>query len=78
MIDEKKMSMQLRRIRGQVEGIEKMIVSGRECESVLTQISAAMSSLKTVARELLAAEASECHNSAKEQEKYSQLLKRFF
>ena len=35
----------LRRIEGQVQGIHRMLESGRDCEEVLTQLMAARSSL---------------------------------
>ena len=36
----------LRRIEGQVRGIQKMILDGRDCESVLTQIAAVRSAIE--------------------------------
>lgn len=74
----KKLQQMLRRIQGQVGGIEKMLDGGRSNEDVLTQLSASMSSLKTVARNILAAEATRCSESAKATDQYSTLLKRFF
>lgn len=38
----------LRRIEGQVQGIQRMLEGGRECEEVLTQIMAVRSSLDQV------------------------------
>ena len=38
----------LRRIEGQVRGIEKMIVDGRDCESMLTQLAAVRSAIESV------------------------------
>jgi DNA-binding FrmR family transcriptional regulator len=38
----------LRRIEGQVQGIQRMLDTGRECEEVLTQIMAVRSSLDQV------------------------------
>jgi DNA-binding FrmR family transcriptional regulator len=38
----------LRRIEGQVQGLQRMLESGRECEEVLTQIMAVRSSLDQV------------------------------
>ena len=43
----------LRRIEGQVRGIERMVVDDRYCIDVLTQISAAKSALQAVAVGLL-------------------------
>ena len=80
MSDEEKKSLRqmLRRIQGQVGGIEKMLDEGRGQEDILTQLSAAMSSLKTVARNILASEATRCSESPKASERYATLLKRFF
>jgi CsoR family transcriptional regulator, copper-sensing transcriptional repressor len=39
------LTTRLRRIEGQVQGLQRMLESGRECEEVLTQIMAVRSSL---------------------------------
>ena len=38
----------LRRIEGQIRGIEKMIVDGRDCESLVTQLAAVRSAVESV------------------------------
>ncbi|MFW6125536.1 MAG: metal-sensitive transcriptional regulator [Chloroflexota bacterium] len=38
----------LRRIEGQVRGIEKMITDGRDCESLITQLAAVRSAIDSV------------------------------
>jgi len=38
----------LRRIEGQVRGIQKMIVDGRDCESLVTQLAATRSAVESV------------------------------
>jgi DNA-binding FrmR family transcriptional regulator len=38
----------LRKIEGQVRGIERMVEEGRRCEDVLTQVSAATNALRRV------------------------------
>ena len=48
MDDLKGVSTRLRRIQGQVQGLQRMLDSGRECEEVLTQIMAVRSSLDQV------------------------------
>jgi DNA-binding FrmR family transcriptional regulator len=40
--------IRLRRIEGQVQGLQRMLESGRDCEEVLTQIMAARSSIDQV------------------------------
>ena len=43
----------LRRIEGQVRGLQKMVEEERYCADVLTQISSAHEALRSVARELM-------------------------
>jgi DNA-binding FrmR family transcriptional regulator len=43
----------LKRIEGQVHGIERMIEDGRDCESVITQLGAARSAIEGVGALLL-------------------------
>ena len=38
----------LKRIEGQIRGIEKMIVAGRDCESLITQLAAVRSAVEGV------------------------------
>ena len=45
---DKSIATRLRRIEGQVQGVQRMIESSRECEEVLTQIMAVRSSLDQV------------------------------
>jgi DNA-binding FrmR family transcriptional regulator len=44
----KSVTTRLRRIEGQVQGLQRMLERGRECEEVLTQIMAVRSSLDQV------------------------------
>lgn len=54
-IEEKRsLEIMLKRIAGQVGGISKMINDDKDCEAVMTQVVAAMSSLKSVGRTVLA------------------------
>ncbi len=43
----------LRRVEGQVRGIQKMVEEGRWCADVLTQLGAVQEALRAVGRELL-------------------------
>ena len=45
----------LRRIAGQVQGVERMLAEGRDCQDVVTQMSAAMRALEQAGVRLLAA-----------------------
>jgi len=70
--EKKKVQIMLKRIQGQVGGIEKMIADGKNCEAVVTQITAATSSLRSVAKILLTDAVDSCDRA-----EYAKLLKRF-
>jgi DNA-binding FrmR family transcriptional regulator len=44
----------LRRVAGQVQGVERMLEEGRECRDVVTQLSAATKALEQVGFRLVA------------------------
>ena len=71
-IEKKKIRVALKRIQGQVGGIERMIGDDKDCEAVLTQIMASISSLKGIAKTLMADAAGSC-----DREEYAKLLKRY-
>jgi len=50
----------LRRIEGQVKGIQRMLEEGRPCEDVITQIMAARAALDKVALSVMAEHMEEC------------------
>jgi DNA-binding FrmR family transcriptional regulator len=50
----------LRRVAGQVQGIERMLTEGRECRDVITQVSAATRALEQAGFRLLAANLTAC------------------
>lgn len=70
--EKKKLQVALKRIQGQVGGIEKMLDTNKDCEAIVTQVVASMSSLKSVAKTLLADAAGSCSK-----DEYAKLLKRF-
>ena len=43
----------LRRVEGQVRGIQKMVEEGRYCADILVQVSAVQAALQSVSRELM-------------------------
>ena len=53
-------SAQLKRVRGQLDGIIKMYENERACVDIVRQVVAARNSLGRVAREILTSEASRC------------------
>jgi DNA-binding FrmR family transcriptional regulator len=50
----------LRRVEGQVRGIQAMLAEGRECRDVVTQVAAAAKALEQVGFKLLAAGLTSC------------------
>jgi DNA-binding FrmR family transcriptional regulator len=50
----------LRRIEGQVRGLQRMIEQGKDCESVLTQLSAVKSALDRVGIHLISHRMKDC------------------
>src|SRR4051812_1361728 len=54
----------LRRIEGQVRGLQKMVEDDRYCPDVLTQISSVHEALRSVARELMRNHLKHCATSA--------------
>ena len=58
--DSAALGKRLRRIEGQVRGIEKMVEEDRYCIDILTQIGAAMTALENVGLKLLDEHVSHC------------------
>lgn len=56
----KKLTMRLKRIAGQVAGIQRMVDEDRYCVDILTQIAAVRSALDSVGVELLTEHVSSC------------------
>jgi CsoR family transcriptional regulator, copper-sensing transcriptional repressor len=54
----------LRRIEGQVRGIQKMVEEGRYCADVLTQLAAVQEALRSVGRELMRNHLKHCATKA--------------
>jgi DNA-binding FrmR family transcriptional regulator len=50
----------LRRVAGQVQGVERMLEEGRECRDVVTQLSAASKALEQAGFRLVAAGLTYC------------------
>jgi CsoR family transcriptional regulator, copper-sensing transcriptional repressor len=58
--DKEKVAKRLRRIEGQVRGVERMVEEDRYCIDVVTQVTAIQAALDKVALELLSDHASHC------------------
>lgn len=55
-----KITAQLNRIQGQVAGISKMYLDGRDCIEIVQQMAAARNALGRAARDVLSGEATRC------------------
>jgi DNA-binding FrmR family transcriptional regulator len=62
--DKPAIQARLRRIEGQVRGIQKMVGEDRYCIDVLTQVSAVRAALEGVALQLLAGHTEHCVSEA--------------
>ena len=58
--DKQAISRRLRRIEGQVRGVQKMVAEDRYCIDVLTQVNAVRAALESVALQLLADHTEHC------------------
>ncbi len=72
-----KVLTQLKRIRGQIDGVIKMYEDERTCVDIVRQVIASRSSLGRVARELLSGEATRCTKERKPDE-LNDILKEIF
>lgn len=68
---------QLKRIRGQLDGVITMYESERACVDIVRQVAAARSSLSRVARDLLTGEANRCSKERRVSD-LDDILKEFF
>ncbi|MEN9803050.1 MAG: hypothetical protein RLZ37_2175 [Actinomycetota bacterium] len=60
------LTKRLRRIEGQVRGIQQMLAENRECRDVVAQVSAASKALDQVGFKLLATGLSHCLSNPKQ------------
>jgi DNA-binding FrmR family transcriptional regulator len=51
----------LRKIEGQIRGLQGMVMGGKECEQILTQLRAAQSALKSVSALVLKSYLTKCY-----------------
>jgi CsoR family transcriptional regulator, copper-sensing transcriptional repressor len=58
--------LRLRRIEGQVRGVQRMIEEGRDCREIVTQVAAIKSALASVNSQVLQCYASNCLGDAEQ------------
>ena len=75
----------MKRIEGQIRGIQRMIEGGKECEDILVQVKAAKSALHAATRQILRRYTLRCYakaidegtDTSKEMEKVIKLMTSF-
>jgi DNA-binding FrmR family transcriptional regulator len=58
----------LKRIEGQVRGLQRMVQEGKECEDILIQVRAVSSALKSTTKQILRRYLQVCHKRAMDAE----------
>jgi CsoR family transcriptional regulator, copper-sensing transcriptional repressor len=61
----KEVLMRLRRIEGQIRGVQKMVEEGADCSEILTQVAAATSAMKKVGLVMVQGYMDECMEKAR-------------
>jgi CsoR family transcriptional regulator, copper-sensing transcriptional repressor len=66
-LEKRALVVRLRRIKGQIEAIEKMVEADTECSDVLMQVVSARRALKSFSEELIGSHLHECIENASSQ-----------
>ncbi|MFW0838166.1 MAG: metal-sensitive transcriptional regulator [Candidatus Komeilibacteria bacterium] len=77
-ISNKDLSNRFNRLRGQLEGLQKMLADERECSDVLTQLAAVRAALSNLGLVILQNETSCLKLRGKERERLNEVIARFF
>lgn len=75
--EKEQLLQRLRRIEGQVRGIQRMVAEGRECEDVLTQLAAVRAALDRVGVFVISRQMRKCLEGAQDTEDSRALEKAF-
>jgi DNA-binding FrmR family transcriptional regulator len=68
----------LKKIEGQIQGIQKMYTEERDCLEVAQQVAAVRSALASVGREILSGEAIRCAKSQNKQREFEKMIEKLF
>lgn len=63
-LEKRALVVRLRRIKGQIEGIEKMVEADADCSDVLMQVVSARRALKSFSEEMIESHVDECIEGA--------------
>lgn len=81
MEDCTKLQARINKIKGQINGIDKMIKDGRSIEDIITQITAVRSALSGLAVDLLKEESQTCFEKKSDSDKlksFEKIVAKFF
>jgi DNA-binding FrmR family transcriptional regulator len=67
-LEKRDLIVRLRKIKGQIEGIEKMVEAGADCSDVLMQVVSARQALKSFSEKVIASQMRACIKSASQAE----------
>jgi DNA-binding FrmR family transcriptional regulator len=73
-LEKRALVVRLRRIKGQIEGIEKMVEADVDCSDVLTQVVSARQALKSFSEEMIECHLHECIEEAEGRREVLSLL----
>jgi CsoR family transcriptional regulator, copper-sensing transcriptional repressor len=73
--NEKQMVDALHRVRGQIEGIERMMGNNKDCLEVIQQVVAARSALLSIGTKILAKESCKCEVK-KDKKRFEKIVKK--
>lgn len=75
--DDKRLINRLRRVQGQLRGLERLIVEEADCRQILTQLSAAKAALDQMGIAIISGKIKACIDSEKGEDQIDELLKKF-
>lgn len=65
-LEKRALTVRLRRIRGQIEGLEKMVEADADCSDILMQVVSARQALKSFSEELIGSHLQDCLEHARD------------
>ena len=66
----------LKKIEGQIRGLQAMVTEGRECDQILTQVRAAQSALRSVSKQVIRSYLLKCYHEISSKPSPEQMLEK--
>jgi DNA-binding FrmR family transcriptional regulator len=73
-LEKRALTVRLRRIKGQIEAVERMIAADADCSDVLMQVVSARQALKSFSEEMIESHLHECIEEAEDRREVRSLL----